>query len=223
LRIADTVIVPSHGFARMMQQEYGPQPHLAVVLNGRIRPEGDKLSATTILTAGRLWDCAKNVTLIDDAASITRLPVRAAGPVAGPNGERAQLHHLTTLGSLSPEQLSGEYARAKIFVSVPFYEPFGLSVLEAAQHGCALILSNIPTLRELWPDAALFVEPDNASQLAASLKRLNEEPHLRRSLSKRAVATARRYTPERMLAGTLRAYNAATQSQRRAVSETAVT
>jgi hypothetical protein len=59
--------------------------------------------------------------------------------------------------------------------------------------------------------------------LAASLKRLNDEPHVRRSLSKRAIATAGRYTAERMLAGTLRAYHAAIQSHRGTVMQTAVT
>ena len=224
LRLADTVIVPSYGFADMLQQEYGPQSHLTVVLNGRIEPETSRLKSGNILTAGRLWDSAKNVTLIDEAAGRAHLLVRAAGPLAGPNGESAQVHHLSTLGALSLTQLSEEYARAKIFVSVPLYEPFGLSVLEAAQHGCALVLSNIPTLRELWSDAALFVDPHDAVQLAACLQRLSRDADLSRSLGQRAVRTARRYTPERMLTGTIRAYNAAIiATQLAAVSEVAVT
>ena len=107
---------------------------------------------------------------------------------------------------------------------MPLYEPFGLSVLEAAQHGCALVLSNIPTLRELWSDAALFVDPHDAVQLAACLQRLSRDADLSRSLGQRAVRTARRYTPERMLTGTIRAYNAAIiATQLAAVSEVAVT
>jgi glycosyltransferase involved in cell wall biosynthesis len=207
----------------MLQQEYGPQPHLAVVLNGRIQPEPRRRQPSNILTAGRLWDRAKNVTLIDEAAYRAHVLVRAAGPLAGPNGERAQLDHLTTLGALSPGQLSEEYAHAKIFISVPLYEPFGLSVLEAAQHGCALVLSNIPTLRELWPDAAVFVDPHDAEQLADCLQCLNRDAVLRRSLGRRAAETARRYTPERMLTGTLHAYNDAVASQFSALSDVAVT
>ena len=30
------------------------------------------------------------------------------------------------------------------------YEPFGLSILEAALSGCALVLGDLPSLRELW-------------------------------------------------------------------------
>jgi glycosyltransferase involved in cell wall biosynthesis len=217
------VIVPSYAFADMLQQEYGPQPGLTVVLNGHNGPQTSRCQSSNILTAGRLWDRAKNVTLIDEAASRAHLPVRAAGPLAGPNGERAQFHHLKTLGAFSPAQLSEEYARASIFVSVPLYEPFGLSVLEAAQHGCALVLSNIPTLRELWSDAALFVDPLDAAQLAACLQRLNRDADLNRSLGNRAVEAARRYTPERMLTGTFEAYNAAMATQRTGAFEVAVT
>ena len=50
-------------------------------------------------------------------------------------------------------------ARTAVFVSPALYEPFGLAVLEAAQAGCALVLSDIPTFRELWDGVALFVAP----------------------------------------------------------------
>ena len=50
------------------------------------------------------------------------------------------------------------------------YEPFGLAVLEAAQAGCALVLSDIPTFRELWDGAAMFVPPGRRRRLAAPLE-----------------------------------------------------
>ena len=45
---------------------------------------------------------------------------------------------------------------AAIFARPARYEPFGLAILEAAQAGCALVLGDIPSLRELWADAALL-------------------------------------------------------------------
>ncbi len=50
-----------------------------------------------------------------------------------------------------------------IFVSTSLYEPFGLAVLEAAQAGCPLVLSDIATFRELWDGAAIFFPPGDAS------------------------------------------------------------
>ncbi|MEB3829625.1 glycosyltransferase [Phormidium sp. CCY1219] len=63
---------------------------------------------------------------------------------------------------MSPEELSHWYARAAIYAFPARYEPFGLSVLEAALSGCALVLGDIPRLREMWGDAAVFANPDVA-------------------------------------------------------------
>ena len=50
--------------------------------------------------------------------------------------------------------------RAAIYALPARYEPFGLSILEAALSGCALVIGDIPSLREIWADAALFVPSD---------------------------------------------------------------
>ena len=63
------------------------------------------------------------------------------------------------LGRLSAGELADWYARAAIYALPARYEPFGLSALEAALSGCALVLGDIPSLREIWGDAALFVPP----------------------------------------------------------------
>jgi glycogen synthase len=55
------------------------------------------------------------------------------------------------------------YARASIYALPARYEPFGLSALEAALSGCALILGDIPSLREVWLEAAPYVSPDDES------------------------------------------------------------
>ena len=57
------------------------------------------------------------------------------------------------------------------------YEPFGLAVLEAAQAGCALVLSDIPTFRELWNGAAQFVPPgDDAARSPCAIDALRATP-----------------------------------------------
>ena len=52
------------------------------------------------------------------------------------------------------------------------YEPFGLSPLEAALAGCALVLGDIPSLREVWGDAALYVRPDDPDALRQAIAAL---------------------------------------------------
>ena len=109
-----------------------------------------------VLTAGRLWDEGKNVAALDRAAEHLPFKICAAGPLTGPNGASVEFDRLDWLGILDAAGLQDMMARTAVFVSPALYEPFGLAVLEAAQAGCALVLSDIPTFRELWDGAALF-------------------------------------------------------------------
>jgi glycosyltransferase involved in cell wall biosynthesis len=76
-----------------------------------------------------------------------------------------------------------------VFAHPALYEPFGLAVLEAGRHGCALVLSDVPTLRELWDGAALFAAPHDPAQFRAHFSRLIDRPEERRALG--AVARIR--------------------------------
>src|SRR5690606_1516676 len=97
--------------------------------------------------------------------------------------------------------------RASIFALPARYEPFGLAALEAAQCGCALVLGDIVTQREVWDDGALFVAPDDAGELAATLRRLIDDPALRSTMAARAFARAQRYSPVAMAAAYAREYH----------------
>jgi glycosyltransferase involved in cell wall biosynthesis len=100
-------------------------------------------------------------------------------------------------------------ARAAVYALPARYEPFGLSALEAGLAGCALVLGDVPSLREVWGDAALFVAPDDPRQLADAFRTLAADDEYRAALGNRARARALAYTPERMAAGYLDAYAAA--------------
>jgi glycosyltransferase involved in cell wall biosynthesis len=96
--------------------------------------------------------------------------------------------------------------RAAIYAFPARYEPFGLSVLEAALSGCALVLGDLPTLRDLWEGAAIFVAPDNPGDLRLALEGLIDDLVLRQSLAMRARRRALLYTPRRMAAAYLEVY-----------------
>src|SRR5690606_35787981 len=79
------------------------------------------------------------------------------------------------------------------------YEPFGLAPLEAALAGCALVLADIPTYRELWEGCGEFYPPGDAAALAAAIRGLMDAEGRRRALAEAARArAAERYSPERM-------------------------
>src|SRR5690606_5715635 len=110
------------------------------------------------------------------------------------------------LGSLSPEAMADWLGQASVFVHPARYEPFGLSVLEAGLSGCALVLGDVPSLRELWNEVALFVPPDDHEALHAAVERLIADEPLRRDLARRTCQRAMEFTPHRMAEGYHRTY-----------------
>ncbi|MBV9221969.1 MAG: glycosyltransferase family 4 protein [Methylobacteriaceae bacterium] len=201
LRSCDVLVVASRAFARTVATAYGLKVLPQVVSNGRqVRPIASGGAATepapAVFTAGRLWDEGKNIAVLDRAAARIDAKIYAAGPLVGPNGTSIACQHLVTLGSLSSEAIGDWLARRPVYVSTALYEPFGLAVLEAAQARCALVLSDLPTFRELWDDAALFVPPDDDNAIAAAIVRLLEDDTRRAEWGLAAAQRARTYSIE---------------------------
>jgi glycosyltransferase involved in cell wall biosynthesis len=203
----DVLAAPSRAFAAAISAAY-ETPLPVVIHNGRDSAAiPTKTPEAVAFTAGRLWDEGKNLAVLDAAAGLTKVPVYAAGPTIDPSTSQGiALEHARALGQLSADAVGDWLQRASIYVTSARYEPFGLSVLEAAQAGCALVLSDIPTLRELWDGAALFVEPDDAAGYAAAIRMLAEDEQRTRRLGDRARAHARRYSRAAMTAGALDLY-----------------
>jgi glycosyltransferase involved in cell wall biosynthesis len=99
---------------------------------------------------------------------------------------------------MSETSIAGCLAARPVFVSAAKYEPFGLAVLEAAAAGCPLVLSDIPTFRELWGEVATLVDPDDDHGFAEAIEALIGDTPLRLTQGEKARAVARRFTPERM-------------------------
>lgn len=207
----DALMAPTAAFAQATARAYGLAQPPVTVRNGRTAPAARRVpqgapEGLFAFTAGRLWDEGKDVAAIDRAAGRVGLPVLAAGPPVGPNGARIVLDHVKPLGRLPEDEVRDWLGLGPVFVSMARYEPFGLAVLEAAQAGCPLVLSDIPTFVELWGGAAEFVQPGDDEALAAALTRLAEDPGLRRRLGEAARERARQYTPDAMAEGALRVY-----------------
>src|SRR5207248_783712 len=151
-----------------------------------------------IFTAGRVWDEAKNI------EAVVRVAPRLAWPVYVAGEQRSMdLSGCNGLGRLSMDRMAEWYAGASIFALPARYEPFGLSPLEAALSGCALVLGDIESLREVWADAAVFVPPDDVDRLEAALRELIADSVLRAEMARRAFRRAGELTAERMGAGYL--------------------
>jgi glycosyltransferase involved in cell wall biosynthesis len=216
LHAADLVLAPTQAMLSALEQHYGRLRRGRVVPNGRdpaLFAPADK--QPFILAVGRLWDEAKNIEMLDTVAPSLSWPIYVAGEERHLVAGRVHYRSLRPLGRLSSPLLASRLSRAAIYALPARYEPFGLSVLEAGLAGCALVLGDIPSLRETWDGAAQFVPPDDAETLRKTLQTLIQNPSELAWFAAAARERALQYSPERMLIGYLGAYEELLQARHR--------
>jgi glycosyltransferase involved in cell wall biosynthesis len=211
LRAADLVVTPSAAMLRALNKHYGSISNPRVIHNGR-NPEHFKprLKREVVLSAGRLWDEAKNIHRVAEIASELPWPVLVAGEFQHPDQPARPsfiARECRWLGSLSESELRRWYAAASIYALPALYEPFGYTPLEAAMSGCALVLGDIESLREIWNDAAVFVDPNDSKALKHELLKLITDSERRREMSQRAHERALDFTSARMAQDYFAAYD----------------
>jgi glycogen(starch) synthase len=217
LRAADLVVTPSTAMLQALSKHYGPISNARVIHNGR-NPEHFKprLKRSFILSAGRLWDEAKNIARVAELASELPWPVLVAGEFQHPDRPSRQsfvARKCRWLGSLPESQLRRWLATASIYALPALYEPFGYTPLEAALSGCALVLGDIESLREIWNDTAVFVDPTDSKALKHELLELIANPKRREEMSQRAHERALEFTSARMAQHYVAAYKELLQEE----------
>lgn len=193
---ADAVIAPSGSHARAIGQCYGEQPRLSVVHNAISAFLQGMDKEPFVFAAARWWDEGKNARVLDEAAAVAPWPVVMAGSTNSPNGHMVPISNAVHLGEISHAEVLAQLRRASVVVSPSLYEPFGLSVLEGARAGAALVLSDIRTYRELWSDAAIFFDPRDPEALVRALERVTSDAAMSAEMGARALARSRRFTPD---------------------------
>jgi glycogen synthase len=195
LLAADIVIAPSTYMASELQREYGIIPDkLRVIHNftrAQVPPSAKK--QPFVLAAGRVWDAAKNIELLERIAPELNWELRIAGEANDPESSTRERRSASFLGPLPHSELMQQMAMAGIFAHPALYEPFGLSILEAARARSCLVLSDIPSLRELWDGAAIFVDPREAAAWIRELNHLARNPSERESLGQLAYSQSLKY------------------------------
>jgi glycosyltransferase involved in cell wall biosynthesis len=203
-RGADLAIAPTRWMLAQACVHYGDPKRKEVVYNGRdpklFIPHFTKEEYA--ISVGRLWDAGKQATLLlrDDLPLETIL----IGPEQSPEGAVASAQssgHLSKLqmkGLQSEVQLRQLFARAAIYVATSRYEPFGLAPLEAGLSRCALVLNDIPSLREIWGDDAIYFEANNAQSLVLTIQELASNRARRSEYGDRGLERARNFNSDKM-------------------------
>jgi glycosyltransferase involved in cell wall biosynthesis len=205
---AAAVIAPTQAMLDAVVRHHGAPARALVIPNAvdprRYRPARKE---AFIVAVGRLWDPAKNIDALSAVAPRLPWPIRVGGSLTPPEQPKVEVPSLEHLGELSRRELESVLGRAAIYALPARYEPFGLSILEAALSGCALVLGDLPSLREIWGGgAALYASPDDPEELEATLLSLIKNPDARAEMGLRARDRALRYLPERMARSYLELY-----------------
>lgn len=199
LRAASVVVAATGAMLRSLERFYGPLRDARVVPNGVDASHfAPAVKEPFILSAGRLWDDAKNIRRLAEIAPLLPWPVYVAGDMRSPDGHECAIDNVRTLGFVDRPQLARWMGRAGIYVLPARYEPFGLTVLEAALSGCAPVIGDIPSLREIWADAAWYVAPDDAAGLRDAIELLIQDEEERTRLAQRARTRGALFSLQRM-------------------------
>jgi glycosyltransferase involved in cell wall biosynthesis len=150
---ATSVVAPSKWMMRQIEQYYEKPSESAVIYNGRspqlFNPHVTK--EDRVVSIGRLWDKAKQVSLLTNDG--IRCPVTIAGALDAP--DPAQSSDTECLAGkcvelkppLNCEQVRSLLARSSLYAATARYEPFGLAPVEAALSRCAIVANDIPSFR----------------------------------------------------------------------------
>ncbi|PYX09150.1 MAG: glycosyl transferase family 1 [Acidobacteria bacterium] len=219
LGCADVVIAPSQWMLDVLRTYY-TRPSFGVVVHNGCNParfDPDLPKKDFVLSVGRLWDKAKQVSLLlqrDQAIPVCiagsgEEPGREATCEDGPKSKNPKLK-----GSQSSEQLRCMFAEASVYAATSCYEPFGLAALEAAFSRCALVANDIPTFHELWGDSACYFRHNDPDDLAATITALSRDEEMRSTYAEAAFETARaKVTAEKMIAQYTALYQTVTSAE----------
>jgi glycogen synthase len=194
---ADAVVAPTLWMLEALGEEFAPLPEAYVIPNGiTLSPVPvERLRKVQAVVAGRLWDEAKNFEILEQVESA--MPIIAAGEL-GPRQptSRRSGSKLRFTGHLEHEELLKLFRQSMVYICTSKYEPFGYSAIEAALCGCLVVANDIPSLREVWGDHALFFQ--DAASLSTLLTMLKENPSFRARARRRSLMRASHFTTRQM-------------------------
>lgn len=212
LSLADRILVAS-SLTRRSLEEAGIPPERVLVqplgwdprefAPGAIETassEAGEVSGLRVLFVGQLNQRKGLSHLIEAVARVPGASLRLVGPGSveaialiaqvGPDVE--------VVGPRSKPQLSGEFARADVFVLPSLAEGFGLTAMEAMGHGVATVVSRHTFAEDVLTDGVdgFIVPPGDVGALTRVLTRLADDPALRRRVAAAGKLTADRHSWE---------------------------
>ena len=110
--------------------------------------------------------------------------------------------HVTFTGAQPRDRLRQYYSAANVFVTTPWYEPFGITPLEAMACATPVVGSAVGGIRSTVLDnkTGFLVPPNDPAQLASRLALLAHQPQLAERLGWTGLRRAHRHFTWRRVA-----------------------
>lgn len=97
-------------------------------------------------------------------------------------------------GHVPLQELTKIVAAADVFVFVPYFEGFGIPLVEAMQSGVPIISGNLTSLPEVAGDAALYCDPMSVESIAEKIIELTSDQKLQSELIQKGLERAKLFT-----------------------------
>lgn len=157
----------------------GDHPFVLIVANRKIH-KGFDIALRALAAVHREWPALKLVTCGDSFAHGSAIDALAT---------QLSVHRaIIDAGRVDDRTLAALYQQALALIAPARMEGFGLPLLEAMQHDCPVIASDIPAHREVAGGAATLVPVNDPPALAAAIIAHRDEPAASRTAR---VTTAR--------------------------------
>ncbi len=192
------------GSAERVRRRYG-LPEVYFLYVGALQPRKNLVGLLEAYRLARKKGCAWPLVIAGPRAWLWEETLRKMQETAG----------VLYLDYVPAEDLPALYSLATAFVYVPFYEGFGLPVLEAMACGTPVITSNVSSLPEVAGDAAYLVDPYDVTAIARAMEEVSTDLELRQRLREKGLARAREFSWERAARETLRLLEAVGRRDKR--------
>jgi glycosyltransferase involved in cell wall biosynthesis len=107
---------------------------------------------------------------------------------------------------LTADELPVIYQLAIAMIYPSFFEGFGAPVMEALWSRLPVITSNVSCLPEAGGDAAYYVDPNSAEEIAEGMKKIYSDKELAAAMKEKGWKHAMQFSPEKYAAGIMNVY-----------------
>lgn len=214
-RMADEVMVVSENTKRDVMRLYGiAESKLRVIYEGyaarvmQSLAEKKPSSEETLLFIGRL-ETRKNVVRIIEAFEILKKsgfagklvlvgrPGFGYEAIAEKRSASLYAEDILEKGFVSQQEKETLLGTASVFVFPSLYEGFGLPVLEAQAAAVPVVTSNTSSLPEVGGDAAVYVDPMSAEEIAVGIQQILGSKEEAALLKEKGYKNIQRFSWER--------------------------